>query len=142
MSWDCPPRKPLPGFPQAGLLPHCFVGDEAFPLSVDLMRPYHRGQRGTKLAEDKLVFNYQLSCARRIVECAFGILVQCFRVFDHRMYLSDENATIVMKACTVLHNYLTPPCTDYQSIMDRLNPKGRQYNENQGALQNVHNYHE
>ena len=26
-----PPRKPLPGFPQAGLLPHCFVGDEAFP---------------------------------------------------------------------------------------------------------------
>ena len=27
-----PPRKPLPGFPQAGLLPHCFVGDEAFPV--------------------------------------------------------------------------------------------------------------
>ena len=26
-----PPRKPLPGFPQAGLLPHCFMGDEAFP---------------------------------------------------------------------------------------------------------------
>ena len=41
------PRKPLPGFLQAGLLPHCFVGDEAFPLSVDLMRPYPRGQRGT-----------------------------------------------------------------------------------------------
>ena len=142
MNWDCPPpRKPLPGFPQAGLLPHCFVGDEAFPLSVDLMRPYPRGQRGTKLAEDKLVFNYRLSRARRIVECAFGILVQRFRVFDHRMYLSDENATIITKACTVLHNYLTPPCTDYQSIMDRLNPEGRQYNENQGALRNVHNYH-
>ena len=38
-----PSRKPLPGFPQAGLLPHCFVGDEAFPLSVDLMQPYPRG---------------------------------------------------------------------------------------------------
>ena len=105
------------------------------------MRPYPRGQTGTKLAEDKLVFNYRLSHARRIVECAFGILVQCFRVFDHRMYLSDENATIVTKAYTVLHNYLTPPCTDYQSIMDRLNPEGRQYNKNQGALRNVHNYH-
>ena len=57
------------------------------------------------------------------------------------MYLRDENATIVMKACTVLHNYLTPLCTDYQSIMDRLNPEGRQYNENQGALRNVNNYH-
>ena len=52
------PRQPLPGFPQAGLLPHYFMGDEAFPLSVDLMRPYPGGQRGTKLAEDKLVFNY------------------------------------------------------------------------------------
>ena len=135
------PRKPLPGFHQAGLLPHCFMGDEVSPLSVDLMRPYPRGQRGTKLAEDKLVFNYRLSCARRIVECAFGILVQGFRVFDRRMYLSGENATIVTKACTVLHNYLTPPCTDYQSIMDRLNPEGRQYNENQDALRNVHNYH-
>ena len=75
------------------------------------------------------------------MECAFGILVQRFRVFDHRMYLNDENATIVTKTCTVLHNNLTPPCTDYQSIMDRLNPEGRQYNENQGALRNIHNYH-
>ena len=136
-----PPRKALPGFPQAGLLPHCFVGDEAFPLSVDLLRPYPRGQRGTKLAEDKLVFNYRLSRARRIVECAFGILVQCFRVFDRRMYLSDENATIVTKACTVLHNYLTPPCTDYERIMERLNPDGIQYDGNRGALRNVVNHH-
>ena len=43
-----PPRKPLPGFPEAGLLPHCFVGDEAFPLSVDLMRPYLRGHERHK----------------------------------------------------------------------------------------------
>ena len=59
-----PPRKLLPGFPEAGLLPHCFIGDEAFPLSVDLMRPYPRGHRGTKLSEDQLVFNYHLSSAR------------------------------------------------------------------------------
>ena len=105
------------------------------------MRPYPRGERGTKLAEDKLVFNYRLSHERRIVEWAFVFLVQRFRVFDHRMYLSDENTAIVTKAYIVLHNYLTPPCTDYQSIMDRLNPEGRQYNKNQGALRNVHNYH-
>ena len=105
------------------------------------MRPYLRGQRGTKLPEDKLVLNYRLSRARRIVECAFSILVQRFHVFDRRMYLSDENATIVTKACTVLHNYLTPPRTDYETIMERLNPDGTHYNENQGALRNVHNYH-
>ena len=27
---ELPPRKPLPGFPEAGLLLHCFIGDEAF----------------------------------------------------------------------------------------------------------------
>ena len=139
MIWDFHPKKPLPGFPEAGLLPHCFIGDEAFPLSVDLMRP--RGQRGTKLSDDQLVFNYRLSHARQIVEYAFGFLVQCFRIFDRRMYLSTENATIVTEACTVLHNFLTPPCTDYESIMERLNPDGRQYNENQGVLRDVHNYH-
>ena len=76
-----PPRKPLPGFPEAGVLPHCFVGEEAFPLSVDLMRPYPRGQRGIKLSEDQLVFNYRLSRARR--NCGmcfwhFGTVLQSF----------------------------------------------------------------
>ena len=50
-----PGRKMLPGFPQAGLLPHCIVGDEAFPLRPDLMKPFPRGQRCNKLPEDQLV---------------------------------------------------------------------------------------
>ena len=28
-----PPRKMLPGYPEAGLMPHCFVRDEAFGLA-------------------------------------------------------------------------------------------------------------
>ena len=43
------PRKPLSGFPQAGLLPYCFVGDEAFPLSVDLMKPYPKSTLRNKI---------------------------------------------------------------------------------------------
>ena len=134
-----PGRKILPGFPEAGLIPHCFVADEAFPCQIDLMRPYPRGARGTKLPEDQLVFNYRVSRARRIVECAFGILVQRFRVFDRKMYLSDENAIKVTQACTVLHNYLTPERTDYEAIMRRLNPDGQEYNPNNGALRNLRN---
>ena len=80
-----PPRKMLPGYPAAGLMPHVFVGDEAFGIAPNIMRPYPQGQRGTKMAEDQLVFNYRYSQARRIVECTFGILVQRFRVFDRRM---------------------------------------------------------
>ena len=129
-----PQRKLLPGYPEAGLMPHCFVGDEAFGLAPNMMRPFPR-QKGLKLPEDQLVFNYRQSRARRIVECVFGILVQRFRVFDRRMYLSDNNAILVTKACVVLHNYLTPSRTDYNVMVERLNPNNEyQYNPQNGAL--------
>ena len=34
---DIPPPKPLPNFAEGGLLPHCIVADEAFPLRIDLI---------------------------------------------------------------------------------------------------------
>ena len=34
---NVPPPKRLPGWPQGGGLPHCIVGDEAFPIRMDLM---------------------------------------------------------------------------------------------------------
>ena len=135
-----PGRKMLPGFPQAGLLPHCIVGDEAFPLRPDLMKPFPRGQRGNKLPEDQLVFNYRLSRARRISENAFGILVQRWRVFDRWMYLSDENAIKVIQAATVLHNYLTPAHFNVETMMAQLNPGAREYDHQAGALRNVNNH--
>ena len=36
--------KALPNYPQGGVLPHCIVGDEAFPCCMDLMRLYPRGK--------------------------------------------------------------------------------------------------
>ena len=80
----CPPPKQLHSIPpgQGELLPHCLVGDEAFPLQSDLLRPYPKGQHGTTLEADKLMFNYRLSRVRHIVENAFGILAQRFRVYD------------------------------------------------------------
>ena len=83
---DIPPPKPLPNFPNQGALPHCIVGDEAFPLHMDLMRPYPRSNRAA-LPQDELVFNYILSRARRIVENALGMLAQRFRMFNRRMQL-------------------------------------------------------
>ena len=37
---NIPGPKRLPGYPEGGALPHCIVVDEAFPLRMDLMRPY------------------------------------------------------------------------------------------------------
>ena len=60
-------------------LPYVFVGDEAFPLLPNVMRPYP----GSHLPYEKKVFNYRLSLARRLVENAFGILASKYR-FLHR----------------------------------------------------------
>ena len=91
-----PPHKILPGYPEAGLIPHCFVGDEAFGLALNMMRPFPR-QRGFKLPEDQTVYNYRHSRARWIIECVFGILVQRFQVFDFSLvlYLYDGGGDTV-----------------------------------------------
>ena len=60
---NIPEPKLLPNAPEIGLLPHCIVGDEAFPLRIDLMRPYPRRSHNENLPEDKAIFNYQLSRA-------------------------------------------------------------------------------
>ena len=76
---DVPEPVSLPNYDASGPVPYCFVADEAFPLRVDLMRPFPRGNKS--LPDDELMFNYRLSCARCIVENAFGILAQRFWVF-------------------------------------------------------------
>ena len=41
--------KELPNYPEGGILPYCWVGDEAFPCRMDFMWPYPRGTRGVRL---------------------------------------------------------------------------------------------
>ena len=60
---DVPPPKALPNFPERGLLPYCIVADEAFPLRLDIMRPYPRLRRNTRLPHDEQIFSYRLSRA-------------------------------------------------------------------------------
>ena len=137
-----PPRH-LPHFPEGGPLPHCFVADEAFPLRVDLMRPYPRGRNNQRLRREQQIFNYRLSRARRIVENAFGILAQRWRLFNRRIGLNAENREVIVKACIVLHNYVTEK-KDIAAIYNRLNPDGDPYLQEDGAildLPNLHGYH-
>ena len=42
---DIPEPKELPDYPEGGVLPYCWVGDEAFSCRMDLMWPYPRGIR-------------------------------------------------------------------------------------------------
>ena len=119
---DIPPPKTLPNFPEEGLLPHCIVADEVFPLRCDLMQPFPHAQR-FRIPQDEQIFNYRLSRARHIVENAFGMLVQRFCVFNRRIGLNADNTTSIVKACCVLHNFLTES-KDLATIHNKLNPDG------------------
>lgn len=101
-SLNLPPAKPLPGCFEP--MPYVLVGDEAFPLRTNLMRPYPGLQ--TKDSATKRIFNYRLSRARNVVENAFGILASRWRVYHRRINMHPDSADKVVRATCVLHNFL------------------------------------
>ncbi|XP_076054582.1 uncharacterized protein LOC143033253 [Oratosquilla oratoria] len=84
------------------VLPYAFVGNEAFGLSINLLRPYS----GHNLTNDKKLFNYRLSRARRYVGWAFGILSNKWGIFHRPMNVNVDFAIDIAKACCVLHNFV------------------------------------
>ncbi|KAJ8868586.1 hypothetical protein PR048_030124 [Dryococelus australis] len=96
-----PPPAVCSGFTY--LLPYVFVGDEAFPLMENLMRPYPRCSVTGNM--DNKVFNYRLSRARQTVECAFGIMASKFRAFRKPFEMKLEIIDCIGKVGCVLHNY-------------------------------------
>ncbi|KAH9360658.1 hypothetical protein HPB48_004790 [Haemaphysalis longicornis] len=95
-----PRDLPLPGTVSR---PHaCSVGDEAFQLRTDFLRPYP----GRLLDDCKRIFNYRLSRARRCAENASGILVTRWRILERKIGERPENAEVMVKALCVLHNFL------------------------------------
>lgn len=102
-SLHIPNDAALPG--STIMAPYCFVGDEAFPLLTNIMRPYP-GRRTTVLSHDKNVFNYRLSRARRVVENAFGILSSRWRIFRKPIIASRPTVVNIIKSTVCLHNWL------------------------------------
>ena len=95
--------------PAAVHLPGCdllyfIVGDEIFALKPWLMRPYP----GRNISEERSIFNYQLSRARRVIKNCFGILVARWRVFRSPIQASVETIVQITQTGVCLHNYLRP----------------------------------
>ena len=61
-------------------LPYVFLGDSAFRLRPDFLKPHDRMRR----TPSEQVFDYQLSRARRVVENGFGHLGR-FRILKYNL---------------------------------------------------------
>lgn len=100
-SLSFPEPKVLPG--REKLVPYVILGDEAFALHENVMKPYSGlYENGSK----ERIFNYRLSRARRVTENAFGILTAVFRVLRKPMLLEPNKARDVVLTTIYLHNYL------------------------------------
>ncbi|KAI5706924.1 hypothetical protein M8J75_012631 [Diaphorina citri] len=95
-----PPDKPLPGSTFA--VPHVLLGDQGYPLKPYLLRPYNR----QNASPDEETFNKKLSSVRRVVECAFGILVAKWRVLKTEIQCTPENVETMVKCMCILHNII------------------------------------
>ena len=136
------------------MLPYVFIGDDAFPMGTNLMKPYPRHNLDNP---SKLITNYRFSRARRIIENSFGILAARFRIFRRPIHAKVETVQNITKACTSLHNYLMsgksferdnycpPGFADYQSSNGQRNGEWRAVTQNDSGLVSItqagsHNY--
>ncbi|KAJ1519064.1 hypothetical protein ONE63_011307 [Megalurothrips usitatus] len=92
-----PPPRRLPGGWMS--TPPVFVADDAFSLGPHVMKPF----AGQFLADSKIIFNYRLSRARRIVENVFAILSARWRVLRRSFIASKLTARAVIQAVVCLH---------------------------------------
>lgn len=114
---NIPRGQPLPG--TAGTnMPFSFIGDEAFSLSPNIMRPFS----GKILSDKKRVFNYRLSRARRNVESAFGILSNKWKIFHKAINVNLDLSILLIKTCCALHNFVR--ARDGFNIQDAMSIEG------------------
>lgn len=90
---NIPLPKPLPG--QVTPTPYVVVADDAFPI------------KSYKMNMTQRVYNYRLSKARRVVENAFGICANRFRILRRHIDVCPAKTTAIIMAIFALHNYLS-----------------------------------
>lgn len=92
-------------------VPYTSVGDEGFPLLINILRPYPGKQLVNNL---KKIFNHRLSRARRTVENSFDILTSKWRILNKAIGTNVENAiTITRAVCLFTQHSINAQQTTY-----------------------------
>lgn len=97
---NIPPPKVIQN--TAELINHYFVADAAFPLHLNIVKPFPEQNLQLK----QRIYNYRISRARRTIESAFGILAQRWRILRTNIIANDQTCNDIIMACIVLHNFI------------------------------------
>ena len=97
-----PGSRPLPNDENGKCMPFVVVGDEAFGLSERVLRHYPN----RNLSFQQRIYNYRLTGVRRMVECAFGILANKWRIFHSPLDVTPQFCDSIVKACCILHDFV------------------------------------
>ena len=119
------PLHPLPGPTKP--IPFVLAGDEAFPLSKHMLKPYPR----KNLTVEERIANYRISRGRRISENILGILGNRWCCFRAPFLLQPEKVQQSTMAILMLHNWLPNDRTSRSmycppTLIDREDPNTRE----------------
>jgi len=96
-----PRSRPLPNDENGKCMPFVIVGDEAFALSEHVLRPYPN----RNLSVQQRIYSYRLTGARRMAECAIGILANKWRAFHRPLDATPQSCDSIVKTFCILHNF-------------------------------------
>lgn len=85
------------------LCPFYLIGDGGFPLRNYLLKPYVRTRM---MSVEQRIFNIRLSHARKIIECAFGVLCKRWRIFECALDFNLTTSESVIMSIICLHNFV------------------------------------
>lgn len=131
---NMPADDPLPNDDKD--CPYFFLGDDAFALRTYMMKPY--ALRG--MAKEQSVYNYRISRARRVVENAFGIMANRWRILLGCMQQGPEVVRLITEVCVVLHNLMRIRYPGQQNVL--LDAEDPDHNLVPGAWRNDANMHD
>lgn len=109
---DIPERTMLPNTNIQ--CPFYFIGDGGFPLKKYSLKPYVRTRM---MSVEQRIFNIRLSHARKIIECAFGVLCKRWRIFECALDFNLRTSEIIIMSAICLHNFII---TDELTLPDNV----------------------
>ena len=95
-----PGSRQLPNDDNGTPMPFVIEGDESFALSQHILQPYSN----RNLDISRHIFNYSLTHARRVVQCAFGIPCNKWRIFHRANDVCPDFCDVTVKSCSILRN--------------------------------------